>query len=319
MSTVAKPGADEPSLFGQPTKLVISSRTRDLLDAATAIEMEDAREVGAVGYAARLWAQLSLPYKEPSRDTRLWVRRNGSLTLRVLPGMVGAKGSETAAYPYGVLPRYILTWLSTEAVRTQSPTLQLGNSLSDFMKRLGMTAAGGKNGTITRLNEQMRRLLTSAMYVEDSRDGESRWGIAGAHFSVASGYQLWYDHNDPDGENPLWGSTITLGTAFYESIITAPVPVDTRALAALSGSPLKIDLLVWLSHRLGYVRRTQLVPWLSLSDQFGSDYARLRDFKAVIIRQLGDVLAVYPGANVVVTADGLLLSPSRTAIARRGQ
>src|ERR1700710_2757225 len=97
MSTVAKPGADEPSLFGQPNTLVISSRTRDLLDAATAIEMEDAREVGAVGYAARWGAQLSLPYKDPSPDTRLWVRRNGSLTLRVLPGMVGTKGSETAA------------------------------------------------------------------------------------------------------------------------------------------------------------------------------------------------------------------------------
>lgn len=113
------------------------------------------------------------PYKEPSRDTRLWVRRNGSLTLRVLPGMVGAKNTETAAYPYVVLPRYILTWLSTEAVPTQSPTPQLGNSLADFMKRLGMTTTGGKNGTITRLNEQMRRLLTSSMYVEDSRDG---WG-----------------------------------------------------------------------------------------------------------------------------------------------
>jgi len=62
MSRVARRPADEPSLFA-PTELVISSRTRDLLDAATAIEMEDAREVGAVGYAARLWAQLSLPYK----------------------------------------------------------------------------------------------------------------------------------------------------------------------------------------------------------------------------------------------------------------
>ena len=284
MNTVPKSSGGELSLFGASSERTISSRQRDLLDAATAIEMEDAREVGAVGYAARLWAQLSLPYKEPSRDARLWIRRNGSLTLRVIPGMVGTNGNETAAYPYGVLPRYVLTWMSTEAVRTQSPVLQLGSNLSDFMKRLGMTATGGRNGTITRLNEQMRRLLTSSMYVEDSREGESRWGIAGAHFSVASGYQLWYDNDDRGGENPLWGSTITLGDAFYESIISAPVPIDTRALSALAGSPLKIDLLVWLSHRLGYVRKPQLVPWLSLSDQFGSDYARLRDFKAVIMR-----------------------------------
>lgn len=317
MTSVPNERDAEPGLFGASSDIVISPRQRDLLDAATAIEMEDAREVGAVGYAARLWAQLSLPYKEPPGDVRLWVRRNGSLTLRVIPGMVGDSDNPSAAYPYGILPRYILTYLSTEAVRTQSPVVQLGNNLNDFMRRLGMASTGGKNGTVTRLKDQMRRLLTSSMYVEDSRQDESRWGIAGAHFSVASGYQLWYDNNDHGGDAPLWGSTITLGEAFYESIISSPVPVDTRALAALAGSPLKVDLLIWLGHRLSYVRKPQLVPWLSMSNQFGSDYARLRDFKAVIIRQLGDVLAVYPGANVKITNDGLLLSPSRTAIPRR--
>jgi hypothetical protein len=316
MATVPKTDESHPSLFGESQALVISNRQRDLLDAATAIELEDARDAGAVGYAARLWAQLSLPYKDPG-DAGLWIRRNGSLTLRVMPGMTGPKGAEKPGYPYGVLPRYVLTWMSTEAVRTQSPVLQLGNNLSDFMDRLGLSPTGGKNGTITRLNDQMRRLLTSSMYVEDNRTDDSRWGIAGAHFSVASGYQLWYNNDDKAGGKPLWGSTITLADSFYDSIVGAPVPVDTRALAALSGSPLKLDLLVWLSHRLGYVRRTQLVPWAALSEQFGSDYARLRDFKAVIVKQLRDVLAVYPGANVSVAANGLLLAPSKTAIPRR--
>ena len=316
MRTVPNHNDEPPTLFGASNQLAIPAKQRDLLDAATAIELEDAREAGAVGYAARLWAQLSLPYKDPG-DSGLWIRRNGSLTLRVLPGMTGAKGSERSGYPYGVLPRYILTWMSTEAVRTRSPELQLGRNLSDFMDKLGLAATGGKNGTITRLNDQMRRLLSSSMYVEDSRDDNSRWGIAGAHFSVASNYQLWYSNDGRDRERPLWGSTITLGDTFYESIVGAPVPVDTRALAALAGSPLKLDLLVWLSHRLGYVRRNQLVPWAALSEQFGSDYARLRDFKAVMIKQLRDVLAVYPGANVSVTTNGLLLAPSRTAIPRR--
>ena len=90
--------------------------------------------------------------------------------------MTGPKGAEKSGYPYGVLPRYVLTWMSTEAVRTQSPVLQLGNNLSDFMDRLGLSPTGGKNGTITRLNDQMRRLLTSSMYVEDSRADDSRVG-----------------------------------------------------------------------------------------------------------------------------------------------
>lgn len=35
--------------------------------------------------------------------------RNGSLTLRVMPGLAGLKGTETAGYPFGVLTRLILT------------------------------------------------------------------------------------------------------------------------------------------------------------------------------------------------------------------
>ena len=87
-------------------------------------------------------------------------------------------------------------------------------------------------------------------------------------------------------------------------------------MAALAGSPVKIDILVWLSHRLSYLRRTQLVPWTLLAEQFG-DYGRPRDIKANLLKQLRAVLAVYPGANVDVTDDGLLLSPSRPAVPTR--
>ena len=316
-AAVEGPSSGDLALFNSD-QFQISRHQRDLLDAATAIELDDAREAGAIGYAARLWAQLTLPYKNPPAEQQMWVRRNGSLTLRVVPGLTGGKGQERPAYPYGVYPRYILTWLSTEAVRTQSPELRLGTGLSDFMHRLGLKVTGGTEGTIARLNDQMRRLLTSSMYVEDSRDDGDRWGIAGAHFSVAKSHQLWFDSQDRDGQRPMWGSTITLGEEFYKSIVQAPVPIDTRAIRALGGSALKIDLLVWLSHRLGYVRRATMVPWVSLAEQFGSDYARPRDFRAEMTRQLREVLAVYPGANVKITDQGLQLFPSKTAVPRLG-
>ena len=83
-----------------------------------------------------------------------------------------------------------------------------------------------------------------------------------------------------------------------------------------------------LAHALPYMRRyagaTVVVKYgghamgeEALAEQFGSDYARLRDFKSVVLKQLRDVLTVYPGANVSVTEGGLLLSPSPTAIPRR--
>ena len=57
-----------------------------------------------------------------------------------------------AKLPYGTLPRLLLAWVCTEAVRTQSRELVLGRSLYDFMRKLGMEdRSGGSRGDRTRL------------------------------------------------------------------------------------------------------------------------------------------------------------------------
>ena len=62
--------------------------------------------------------------------------------------------SRTGEYklPFGNLPRLWMAWISTEAVRTQSRELILGDSLSEFMRALGSTAtaAGFTPGCATR-------------------------------------------------------------------------------------------------------------------------------------------------------------------------
>ena len=45
--------------------------------------------------------------------------------------------------PYGNLPRLLMAWLSTEAVRTQSREISLGDSLAEFMRALGIYNSGG--------------------------------------------------------------------------------------------------------------------------------------------------------------------------------
>ena len=44
-----------------------------------------------------------------------------------------------AKLPYGNLPRLLMAWVSTEAVRTQRRELILGRSLSEFMRKLDIT------------------------------------------------------------------------------------------------------------------------------------------------------------------------------------
>ena len=86
-----------------------------------------------LGFMARLMTLCSLPRTNPG-NAREYVRRNGPFTL-FMNATAGAK------MPYGNLPRLLLAWMCTEAVRTQSPDLMLGRSLSEFMKKLGMAAS----------------------------------------------------------------------------------------------------------------------------------------------------------------------------------
>ena len=61
--------------------------------------------------------------------------------------------------PFGNFPRLLLAWVSTEAVRTQSRELDLGRSLSEFMRSLDVYTTSG--GTHTRLRNQMKRLFNA--------------------------------------------------------------------------------------------------------------------------------------------------------------
>ena len=102
-----------------------------------------------LGFMARLMALCSLPRTNPGDRIR-YKRVNGPYTLYMTAGG-GCK------LPYGNLPRLLLAWLSTEAVRTQSRELVLGKSLSDFMRTLGIYNSGGNPQT--RLRNQMKRLF----------------------------------------------------------------------------------------------------------------------------------------------------------------
>lgn len=292
---------------------LISGKQMELLKKAVEIEQTDAKAVGMVGYQARLWAQVALPYRNPG-DVPKWVRQNGSMRLVVRPGEVTtSKGEHYDAFPYGVVPRLLLTWMATEAVRLGDRELALGPSLASFMRSVGMQPRGGKD--VKAFNQQVQRLAKCSMTVEDSRPNV----LVGENFQFADAWSLWWTPKDGPNEM-LWPSTITLSQRYFDSIKAAPVPIDLRALAALraqGGGGLPIDVYTWLAHRMSYLRSSTLVPWNLLMVQFGSQYNRERDFKARLLEALAKVKLVYPSVKVTPTDDGLLLSPSPTPISAR--
>jgi len=109
---------------------------------------------------------------------------------------------------------------------------------------------------------------------------------------------------------PSWSPTLVMSSEFFREITRSAVPVDLRAIQQLKRSPLAIDIYIWLTYRMSYLRRPCLIPWKALKNQFGADYSRSRDFRRGFLAHLGEVLHVYPNARVGQTDPGLLLYPS---------
>lgn len=285
-------------------------KIRKFIDDVLAIENADAYSSGYVGYMLRAMVMATLPHSK-SQDI-CFERKNGLFTLTIT-------ANPKYGLPYGSLPRILLAWMATEAIRHKSPNLQLGETLSKFLKVLNLSRQGGSRGDITRLKDQMLRLFTShiSYTYHDSKKGHAK----GENFNITKSYELWWNPVGTDSCNALSSSSITLSHDFYNELLKSPIPIDIRVLQILRRSPIQMDIYLWLTYRFSYFKAGKTISWNILKNQFGSDYANnshgLRNFKAKFLDALNAVLMVYSTANVQIEKDGLKLLPSPSHIKKQ--
>lgn len=310
---------------------------REVIDTSLAIEQEDARSSGSLGFMTRALVSASMPYKDPK--TKVFERHNGDLSLT----MLSPKG-----VPYGKYPRLLLSWLVTEAVTTRSPVVLLGDTLADFLKAaVGVHSTGGKSGTATRVSEQMERLFTSLVSVErrdkalngrsfsfenitlvqrgriDGADRRRLDAIDTADIEIDESSELWRSRQVENVGH--WNSEVELTAQFFRECLETPVPIDLRAYRTLGQAPMAMDIYAWSSYRASYIKKaTRPIPWPALQAQFGSGFPfteqGTRDFKKAFKRNLEVVRLVYPGLRVDETSNsaGLVLLPSKPHVPKLG-
>src|SRR3954449_931302 len=103
--------------------------------------------------------QTALPHSRPADDSAAWERQGLTATLIVEPGFV--KDMETgkrrhAGVPYGTKARLVLIYIQTLGVN--DPVVPLGDSMSAWIRSLGLSVSGGPRGNIGELKEQILRL-----------------------------------------------------------------------------------------------------------------------------------------------------------------
>ena len=249
LSGMDGPGESAPRRLAPGTARLHRCRSSEQLVGASEADPD-------LGFMARLMALCSLPRTNPG-NRHQYKRVNGPYKLGMTAGLDNK-------LPYGNFPRLLLAWVSTEAVRTQSRVLVLGDSLSDFMRALGVYSAGGGNAGI-KLRNQMRRLFNAHIQLVY----EDEHGEASVSSSVTDSTELWWNVRKP-GERSLWDSKIELSEKFFQEIIRHPVPLDMNILKSLKRSTLGLDLYLWLTYRTFALRAPLRLSWRQVYCQFGA-------------------------------------------------
>lgn len=293
------------------TKKPLTKRQLKIIEQAVSMRQQDVIERDDMGFLTRLFVQCNLPHSDPGNDLRVWTRTNGDTCLSIQPKWYVKEGKETCVgYPYGNIPRLLLIYLCTHALQTKNPKVSLGASLSTFMRDLGMDITGGRWGSITRLKDQMRRLFNATIQFTYETPTLTVEGTA----TIVRQSVYWWDNENPD-QSSFFESYVMLNLDFFKEIIDHPIPLDMGIVSTIKQSPLGLDLYLWLTHRVAYLKKPQMIPWTLLAQQLGTNYERVRDIKPKVRKELNAIRVLWPSLKIEEKPMGLFLVPSLPSVA----
>ncbi len=140
--------------------VTIPATTARVVD--TAVEILGSPDPDELAFLHSVLAQTFLPYRDPK--TRDYVRESGRASLVLTAGYLldpKTRKPVLQGLPYGAKPRLLLVHLCTQALRRRSPVIPIADSMSAFMRDLGLKVTGGKHGTVGRFQDQLHRLSAS--------------------------------------------------------------------------------------------------------------------------------------------------------------
>lgn len=288
-------------------KRLIGADRAALVDVAARM-LEDTSTDLAVTYSG--FCLTALPHRKIP-DGENWLREGPRVSLLVEPGQLPVGGKlKSFGVPYGSRARMILLYLQTRAVQTDTPEVELGRSLHDWLARMDIPV-GGK--TYADVRDQASRIsacrLTFFWQDERGADAFQKDSI------VRSGINLSAP-GIPD-QGSLWDERVELSPTFFAELKRHPVPISEPAVRAISGKSMALDVYIWLAYRLHVLNRPTTITWAALHAQFGAGYKHVFQFKPGFRQALDLALAVYPDAQVDVADQGVILHPSRPPIPER--
>jgi hypothetical protein len=306
---------DDTEKDKKPPKLTLVQKRA--VDASARISLSPPEEIA---YQHTVFCQTCLPYRDPGDEVREWRRQQGRVFLLVEAGQAyhpEVQDFVKVGLPFGPKARLILAHLNGEALRQDSPLVQVENTLTSFVRRIQDPLKGGRSPTgpeICKFKDQLVRISASTMRL--AVDVDSR--LLQVNSQIIGAFDLWAGKEEK--QKVPWAGEIQLSHDYFTSLKKHAVPLDERALAALAHSAMGLDIYVWLAQRLHRIpaNRPQFVSWAALQDQFGQGYSERRYFRRDFINTLRLVYGQYQSARFDIGAKGMTLFHSLPPVPPRG-
>lgn len=290
----------------QGKTVVISDRDRALVDAG--LQIKDQPPTGEdMTFIHSIMCQIGMPRSKV--EGLEFERVCGGAGLYMRAGKLwNGKEFVQQPLPYGPMPRLMMAYINTYALRNKTTEVEVGNSASSMLHKLGKSSNGGRGGAFTTFRTQTQALAACSMTIGFTK-GESAFTYDGKPIRQ---FEAWLSHNE---EQPaLWPGIVTLSEEYYKTLKEHAVPLDMRAMMALKGSALAMDIYTMLADRLHRISgRPLILHWKNLRDQFGQEFKGAnadKDFKRTFLPALKKALEVYPEAKVTQVTGGVMMMGS---------
>lgn len=246
-----------------------------------------------------------LGFPRSKTEAREFERSSGNASLLLEAGRLWTgEGWALQPLPYGSIPRLMMIAITTMAIQEKTRHIELGRSMSDSLRQLGLADTGAAHWR--RVRVQASALAAMNMKLGYTADGMARTIDA----KPIDEFEAWV-HKD-ERQLSLMPSMVELSEKFFNALAGASVPLDVRAVRALGKYPLALDVYTWLAHRLCRVKRREgdRIPWLALREQFGREISDQKKFKQMMREALKRAQLVYPNAKLDTWGSGITLLPS---------
>lgn len=289
-------------IFGDAAAKPLPRVFKRVVEASAEIAMDTP---DSIDFLHAVLCQVGMPRKRT--DARVFERHSGAASMLLEAGRLWRRGKWIEQpLPYGTRPRLVMVHISGEAVRRKSREIEIGDSMRDFLIRLGIDTSGGAKGGYTMFKKQMEALAACRLSLGLSTSDRD----ITINTQPIRRFEAWLSNEGR--QHPIWPGVLELSEDFYNTLLEHAVPLDPRALSALKHSALALDTYTWLAHRLCRINSKSgvRVSWANLKEQFGQEYCNPKDFKREFRQALHQVAATYPAARLEPFSGGLILYPS---------